>query len=78
MKVKIFEKYSIRLEPINNKIEVKVNALINERSPVTKGLVLVRSIFLSVSLSNIWLRAADAAAKRAKPTKLARPLITLI
>ena len=30
-------------------------------------------MFLSVSLSNIWFRAADAPARKEKPSKLANP-----
>ena len=63
-KVSRLEKYSNKLEPIKNKIAVKVNALNNDSSPVAKGRAFVRFMFLSVSLSKIWFRAADAPAKK--------------
>ena len=44
--------------------------------PDAKGLFFVLCIFLSVSLSKIWFKAADEAAKNANPSKLARPEMT--
>lgn len=72
-KVSKLEKYSSKLEPTKSNIVVKVNALNSDSSPVAKGRAFVRFMFLSVSLSNIWFRAADAPAKKEKPSKLANP-----
>ena len=57
---------------------VNVKASVRDMLPAANGRDFVLDIFLSVSLSKIWLSAAEAAASRAKPTKLANPLNTLV
>ena len=74
--VKILEKESIRDEPRNKSIDVKIKAFNKVMFPDAKGLFFVLCIFLSVSLSKIWFKDADEAARNAYPSKLERPEMT--
>ena len=66
----------MRDEPRNKSIDVKIKAFNKVMFPDAKGLFFVLCIFLSVSLSKIWFKAADEAARNANPSKLARPEMT--
>ena len=73
-KVSKLEKYNNKLDPTNKSKAVKDRACNKVSSPEAKGLFFVLSIFLSDSLSKIWFKAAEAAANKAKPRRLAKPL----